>query len=89
LNSTISGLPLNISAEAGSASKAGSVIAPIHTLTNLVILFLAFSPECRRTMASIYPIHIPDAKEILVWCEKSSPCFPLLERAVPLLAAIT
>jgi hypothetical protein len=57
-------------AEAGSASKAGSVIAPIHTLSNLVILFLAILPECRRPMASIYPICVPHAIEILEWHEE-------------------
>ena len=35
--------PLFLAAEAESASKAGSVIVPMHTLSNLVILFLALS----------------------------------------------
>jgi len=34
-------IPLFLAPEAESASKAGSVIAPMHTLSNLVILFLA------------------------------------------------
>jgi hypothetical protein len=40
-------------------------------------------------MASIYPIHIPHAIEILEWREEKPPRFPLLERVEAAASGIT